>query len=810
MSGDRPALSQTPVLPQNRRFRIGPLLVSGRTRSISDGDVVLPLPPRAVEVLLVLLAHAGETVSRADLKLSVWGGEATDDGNISKNIYVLRNALRERLGGNEVITTQSGRGYTYVGPVELEELTSLRPEAQVPDVPGLKSELESDLQLDPAGRESLHAPAGIAHSNEQRSIRKRPRGWAPRWLAISAAVLIILVAGVVRLRQRRAIEEASRPVVPPADLILNWRAVTRLEPEDQLGIQAISPTGAYFAYRDRSGTYVRLADGDGARRVTLPEGLAVDSLSWFPDERRLLVTGERGPRAGQSSTSSREAFVVPVGDGSVLPVLQDASLGAVSPDGRLIAYARANKSELWVADADGQHNHRLRDASGGDTILCILWSSQSDRVVIDRAHIQSQVQTDGSQGAVGQLQQQHDWIYESYRATDGRLLASKAGLHFESGALLPDGRLLYPNTGPTGVTRVTVFDTALDTGLILPTTDRFAEELGQQTYGASNLSASHDGKLVSLTMERDGIDVYTASLHASASGLALQDIRRLTHHAGTSYPTGWDRTGAMLLFDEGDGEHSVIARSGPGDSIKLIADTGGRAVQGHYTPDGRWILFLHYGGKPVNVQSIDRVPAAGGAPVRLISVAGLEDFHCSRSTFGRCLFRVRKNDREYAYIEFSGENGATQEVAHWPIGTSVLGDWSLSPDGLSIATSDHNPDKPVVQIIRLPGLKQGSDSHAGAPDASVMASVSAAIPVPGYGTILGASWDAEGKGFFVSAHSDAGYSLLHVDLQGASTLLKKSVWPVWGVPSWDGKKLAFPAATSGNTNVWIGRLSDRQ
>lgn len=793
------SLNQPPALPQNRQFRIGPLLVNGRTRAISDGYEILALPPKAVEVLLVLLGHAGHTVSRVDLKRTVWGDDATDDGNVSKNIYVLRNALRDRLGSDEVITTQSGRGYTYVGPVQSEDLAPVRLEVPGASGPGIDTQSE-DAESQPNFLPAL-PQAGAQNPRQPNPAAARTRPL--RWLALAVAILIVAATGVVWLRSRHAQAQAASRLTRPGDLILDWRSVTQLEPEDQLGIQAISPTGGFFAYRDRTGTYIRPSVGGEPKRVNFPEGFAVDSLSWFPDERKLLATGERGALPGASSTLGREAFVVPLGEGSATPVLEDAALAAVSPDGKLIAYARASKSELWVADADGQHNHRLRNASSGDTILCILWSPASDRVVIDRAHIQPQVQTDDSQGAVGQLQQQHDWMYESFRAADGKLLAGKSGLHFESGALLPDGRLLYPNTGPTGVTRVTALDTALATGLILPTVDKLVEELGQQTYGVSNLSASRDGKFVSLTMERDAMDVYSGSLHASASGLALEDVRRITHHARTSYPTCWDRTGAMLLFDEGDGEHSVIARIGPPDTIKVMADTGGRAVQGHFTPDGHWILFLHYGGKPVKVQLIDRLPAAGGEAVPLIKAAGLEDFHCSRSTFGRCLFRVRKNDREYAYVEFTAESGAMKEVAHRAIGTSVLGDWSISPDGLTIATSDHDPDKPAVQLIALPAFAPASSAHG----ESTSANVSSVVPVPGYGTILGASWDAEGKGFFVSAHSNAGYSLLHVDLQGAGTLLKKSVWPIWGVPSWDGKKLAFPAATSGNTNIWIGRLN---
>lgn len=789
-------LTQTPVLPQNKRFRIGPLLVSGRTRSISEGNDVIPLPPKAVEVLLILLANAGETVSRVDLKRSVWGDESTDDGNVSKNIYVLRNALREKLGDKEFITTQSGRGYTYIGPVESENLDPIR---RGPET--VWAGATSGSELEGAGPPSPVFPDGddepVVGEEQFASVPKR---WTSGRLAILLSTFVLLISAAFWVHHRREVNETFSSPAHPGDLVTDWRPVTYLEPEDQLGAQALSPGGALVAYRERSGVYVRDTKGGDPKRLNLPDGLAVDWISWFPDESKVLVSGER---AFTTSSGKREAWIAPTGEGRALPLLEDAYRAAVSPDGKRIAYARASKSELWLADADGKNLRRLRDATSGDTILSLLWSPQSDRVVIDREHVQAEGATDASRGAVAQLQQQHQWTYESYSAASGKLLASKPDLHFESGALLPDGRLLYPAVGPSGVTRVAALDTTARTGAILPAADKFTEDVGQESYGVSNLTASRDGKQIALTMERRAIDVYSGSLRAGDEGTVLADVQRVTRHTGTGYPTSWTPNGDALLFDDGDTERSVIALAGPGNAIKQVADTGGRAVQGQYTPDGRWILFLHYEGNTGKVQSIDRVPVAGGPSSPLIKATGLEDFHCSRSTFGRCLFRVRKDNREYAYVEFDPDNGSAKEVARRPVSTSVLGDWSLSPDGLTIATSDHDTDHPAIQLFALPPF--GNHPERRIPD-TLSIQNNAVIPVPGYGTILGPSWDAEGNGFFVSAHSNAGYFLLRVDRTGTTTLLMRSVGPIWGVPSRDGKKLAFPSPTSGNTNIWLGHV----
>lgn len=756
---------------------------------MTDGNVSLGLPPKAVEVLLVLLEHPGEMVSRDALRETVWGDVSVEEGNLSKNIYLLRNALTERLGEGEVIRTFPKRGYQYVGPVEVETAA------------------ETSEAVEPRA-------LGFAQA----------RGLMPAWMGWALAVgcvLAALGAGAAWMQRSRlergGTGDASSVLLPPADLVTDWRAVTHFEAEDRLGVQALSPSGGLLAYRQGAETYVRATDGGEARRLALPEDLAVEAISWYPDERRLLVSGAQGGE-GQGG-GRRGAWVVGVEGTAATQVLQDASRASVSPDGKRIAYGRSSDTELWEADGDGRNSRRLGGAAEHEKLVCVLWSAESDRVVVDWERVQPQAATDGSRGAVGQLNQQRQWTYQSYEAGSGKVLASQAGLHFESGALLGDGRLLYPMVTATGVARVAVLSTAPATGAILAVANKLGEEIGQQSYGASNLSASRDGKRVAVTLERNAVDVYAGVLRASKDGYTLGEVARVTRRAGTGYPTAWSPDGGRLLFDEGNGQNFVIAETVAGKaggtgtggvgSNRVIADTGGRAVQGQFTPDGRWILFLHYGGPRGQVQSIDRVSASGGSPAALITAAGLEDFHCSRSAAGRCVYRTRKRDREDVYSEFNVENGAAQEVARVAGSAGVLGDWSLSPDGRTLATTNHDAEHPSVRLIALPhfvGVGHAGGQPGADPSGGGGAPGNGEISVVGYGTILGPSWDAQGKGFFVSAHSAASYVLLYVDLGGKVSLLMRSNWPVWGVPSRDGEKLAFPSVTAGNINVWVGKV----
>src|ERR1017187_191356 len=78
----------------------------------------VPLMPKPLATLLVLVERAGETVSKDELLAEVWNGTAVEENNLTQSISVLRKALGEKRGENRYIATDSGRGYRFVASVE--------------------------------------------------------------------------------------------------------------------------------------------------------------------------------------------------------------------------------------------------------------------------------------------------------------------------------------------------------------------------------------------------------------------------------------------------------------------------------------------------------------------------------------------------------------------------------------------------------------------------------------------------------------------------------------------------------------------
>lgn len=81
-----------------------------------DGTRV-PVMPKPLAVLTVLVESAGQIVSKEELLARVWNGAAIEDNNVTQTISTLRKILGEKRGENRYIVTEPGNGYRFVASV---------------------------------------------------------------------------------------------------------------------------------------------------------------------------------------------------------------------------------------------------------------------------------------------------------------------------------------------------------------------------------------------------------------------------------------------------------------------------------------------------------------------------------------------------------------------------------------------------------------------------------------------------------------------------------------------------------------------
>ncbi|CAN5219939.1 hypothetical protein BH10ACI1_BH10ACI1_23650 [soil metagenome] len=80
-------------------------------------DEIVPLTPKAVEVLIYLVENAGRVLSKDELIEQVWENSFVEEANLSQTIFMLRKALGEESKKPRFILTVPNRGYQFIAEV---------------------------------------------------------------------------------------------------------------------------------------------------------------------------------------------------------------------------------------------------------------------------------------------------------------------------------------------------------------------------------------------------------------------------------------------------------------------------------------------------------------------------------------------------------------------------------------------------------------------------------------------------------------------------------------------------------------------
>jgi DNA-binding winged helix-turn-helix (wHTH) protein/tetratricopeptide (TPR) repeat protein len=145
-------------------YEFGPFRVDPEKETLCRAGEPVPLTPKTFQILLVLVRHSKEVVTKDDLLKTVWPDTFVGEANLSRNIFMLRKALGESAQDRQYIITVPGRGY------RLTETVHLVPERELSIV-------------------------AANHSKVQVQVKEtKPWGW------ISVAVILLLAVSAFTLR----------------------------------------------------------------------------------------------------------------------------------------------------------------------------------------------------------------------------------------------------------------------------------------------------------------------------------------------------------------------------------------------------------------------------------------------------------------------------------------------------------------------------------------------------------------------------------------------------------------------------------
>lgn len=96
-----------------------------RNRALFQQGKQLHLSQRAFEILLFLIEHQGQIVTKEFLLEKIWNDSFVEEGNLAVQMSALRNLLGEKRGEYKYIQTVTGKGYCFVADVEKVEVENL-------------------------------------------------------------------------------------------------------------------------------------------------------------------------------------------------------------------------------------------------------------------------------------------------------------------------------------------------------------------------------------------------------------------------------------------------------------------------------------------------------------------------------------------------------------------------------------------------------------------------------------------------------------------------------------------------------------
>jgi DNA-binding winged helix-turn-helix (wHTH) protein/WD40 repeat protein len=100
-----------------RFYEFGPFRLDvGRRLLFREGEVV-PLTPKVLHTLLVLVENRERVVGKEELMKAIWSDTFVEEGNLTQNISTLRRALGETPGDHAYIETVPKQGYRFVAIV---------------------------------------------------------------------------------------------------------------------------------------------------------------------------------------------------------------------------------------------------------------------------------------------------------------------------------------------------------------------------------------------------------------------------------------------------------------------------------------------------------------------------------------------------------------------------------------------------------------------------------------------------------------------------------------------------------------------
>ena len=600
------------VRPRPSTVAFGPFTFDRGNGLLRHGTQEIPLPPRVLGVLHLLVARAGELVPRQEIIDSVWKEAFVTDTSLAEAVSVLRQALGDDPQAPNYVQTVHRRGYRFVAPVTL--LTPARPVNE----PGQSASPEVDRVSPSIGGQLV--PWGVALLCGILAV-------TTVWQYTHRRTLL---SPLVRLRIEPAAgtffdSRAPALALSPDGLVVAWsgcdgacrlyvRGMDQLDPQvvpgtDGASAPFFSPDGRWIGFFGNGRLWkVALA---GGMPIALAEAAQPFGAVWTADSAIIFAASEHG---GLLRVSDRggdaEPLTIPAADAGEVR----HAWPALAPDGRALLFT-ISTSPLEGATGriamipDGQHARWQTVIESGD----IARAASQDYLLFSRAHEIHAVAFDRARLT---LSGPDEVVVSSIASTQFAVAQSGAIVY----ATAPDApRPALEWTPLADGSTLSADLAALEAPTLSPDGSRIAGVGGSDiwagdiargtiarlTHGAMNATPvwSADGSAVYFASASGG-PFETWTCDSSGASPPRRVLSAAVRHRHT-FPSSISADGQLLAYTESGGPErgdvNVIALAGgtriatlhtPFDETNGMLSPDGRLLAYQSDESGRWEIYL--------------------------------------------------------------------------------------------------------------------------------------------------------------------------------------------------------------------------
>lgn len=174
----------------NYFYAFGPFRMDPVRRLLLRDNKSVPLPPKAFELLLLLVENNGQVMEKTELLECLWPGSVVEEANLSQTIYLLRRALADGTEGQQYIETIPKRGYRFVA-----EVTGSREENKDADEEDAGKAILSNER-------TLKLPKAGETAAQSTRLPVNRRDTFPRWRNLTVYAVVAVLASLATLAFR--------------------------------------------------------------------------------------------------------------------------------------------------------------------------------------------------------------------------------------------------------------------------------------------------------------------------------------------------------------------------------------------------------------------------------------------------------------------------------------------------------------------------------------------------------------------------------------------------------------------------------